>query len=236
MTIDHQPSPLAAVVFDFDGVIVDTEPIHCEAFGRVLAPMGLAFTWDEYKAHYLGFDDRDAFREAYRRRGRAPDESALPSLIAEKAKAFAALVEERGARPYPGAVALIRGLAGRVPLALCSGALRRDVEPILRRLGVDRLFDALVTADDVEASKPDPASYVLAVERLAKAFPGRVGVASRCVAIEDTPAGIEAARGAGLKVLALSNSYPPGRLGAADRVVTSLEGLDPTELNGMVTA
>lgn len=234
MNLDRQPSPLAAVIFDFDGVIVDTEPLHCEAFRRVLEPMGLAFTWDEYVDHYLGFDDRDAFREAYRRHGRAPDEGALPSLIAGKAKAFQALVEEKGARPYPGVVALIHRLAGRVPLGLCSGALRGDVEPILGRLGILRRFDVIVTAEDVAASKPDPASYVLAVKRLAAASPGRGITAARCVAVEDTPAGIEAARGAGLRVLALSNSHPADRLAAATRVVDSLERVALRDFEALV--
>ena len=122
----------------------------------------------------------------------------------------------------------------KVPLALCSGALKSDIEPILRKLKFDRVFDVIVTAEDVSASKPDPASYVLALKRLTKAFPEENIVADRCVAIEDTPAGIDAARGAGLRVLALSNSYTPAKLSAAEKIVPSLKGITKNDLARLV--
>jgi beta-phosphoglucomutase len=226
---------LDAVVFDFDGVIVNSEPLHCEAFGRVLGPLGLSFTWDEYLAHYLGFDDRDAFREVFRRRGRSVGEAELRGLIDAKAGAFEELVKEKGAAPFPGVIALIRRIrkAG-IPLALCSGALKRDVDPILRQLDIDRAFTVIITADDVAASKPDPTSYRAAIERLTRAAPGRPVRAERAVAIEDTPAGIEAARGAGLKVLAISNSQPREALRDATRVVASLEDVTVRDLEDVV--
>ncbi|HEY5973481.1 MAG TPA: HAD family phosphatase, partial [Geobacteraceae bacterium] len=96
---------------------------------------------------------------------------------------------------------------------------------ILAMLGLSRAFDAIVTADDVAASKPDPASYVLAVQRLQQAFPGGGITAAGCLAIEDTPAGIAAAQGAGVKVVAVTNSYPAGRLAAADLIIESLATL-----------
>ncbi len=224
-------SLLDAVVFDFDGVIVNSEPLHHEAFGRVLEPLGLSFGWDEYLSHYLGFDDRDAFREAFRLRGRSVGEAELRGLIDAKAQAFEELVKQKGATPFPGVLGLIRriGEAG-VPLALCSGALKRDVDPILRKLEIAGAFAAMVTADDVAVSKPDPASYRLAVERLNGAAPAQAIDAARCVAIEDTPAGIEAARGAGLRVLAISNSYPREALRGAARVVASLEEVSLDDL------
>lgn len=225
---------VAAVVFDFDGVIVDSEPLHWAAFQEILEPAGLGFSWDDYLAHYLGFDDRDAIREAFRRHGRPGADAELGRLIDAKAAAFETLVAERGVKPYPGVVELIGRLSGRVPLALCSGALRRDIEPILRKLSLGRAFDVKVTADDVAASKPDPRSYVVAVDRLKAAYPDRGVEAGLCVAIEDTPAGIAAARGAGLLVLAVQNSYPAAKLGAAARVVASLEPVDERFLASMV--
>jgi HAD superfamily hydrolase (TIGR01509 family) len=215
---------LDAVIFDFDGIIVDTEPLHYKAFQELLVPLGLGYSWEEYLETYLGFDDRDAFREAFRATGRTLSAAELKSLMDGKAQAFLRIVAG-GVPPYPGVVELIRSISGTLPLALCSGALRGDIDPILAQLGLVGAFDTLVTADEVAASKPHPESYRLAVQRLQELFPGRVDPA-RSLAVEDTPAGILSATGAGLRVLAVTNSYPEERLTGACRVVTSLAGVD----------
>ncbi|ACH40084.1 phosphatase/phosphohexomutase-related hydrolase [Citrifermentans bemidjiense Bem] len=215
---------LNAVIFDFDGVIVDTEPLHYKAFQELLVPLGLGYSWEEYLDRYIGFDDRDAFREAFAVAGRALSDGGLKELIHGKAQAFLRIVSV-GVAPYAGVVELIRSISGNLPLALCSGALRSDIDPILAQLGLSDAFDVMVTADEVAASKPDPESYRLAVTRLQEAFPGKVD-ASASIAIEDTPAGIASASGAGLKVLAVTNSYPRERLTGACRVLNSLSGVD----------
>jgi len=215
---------LDAVIFDFDGIIVDTEPLHYKAFQELLVPLGLGYSWEQYLETYLGFDDRDAFREAFRAGGRELSAPGLKELMDGKARAFLRIVSV-GVAPYPGVVELIRAVSGSLPLALCSGALRGDIDPILTQLGLVGAFDTLVTADEVAASKPDPESYRLAVQRLQELHPGRVDPA-RSLAIEDTPAGILSATGAGLKVLAVTNSYPEERLTGACRVVASLAGVD----------
>jgi len=216
---------LTAVIFDFDGVIVDTEPIHFRAFQEVLQPLGLGYSWEDYLDRYIGFDDRDAFREAFRVAGRTLDERLLSELIDRKAAAFEEIVK-LGVKTYPGVVELIRSLAGTIPLALCSGALKRDIVPILGMLGIQDSFDVQVTAEDVAASKPDPESYTLAVRRLAAQFPGRAISPGNCLAIEDTPSGIESAQAAGVKVMAVANSYETTRLADAVHVTESLEGMD----------
>lgn len=215
---------LSAVIFDFDGIIVDTEPLHYKAFQEVLVPLGLGYSWEEYISRYIGFDDRDAFREAYRVAGKALGDAELQDLIRSKAHSFQASVA-RSVEPYPGAVELINDVSGKLPLALCSGALLTDILPILRQLDIEEAFDVVVTADDVHASKPDPASYALAVSRLHSHFPQSDITPSGCLAIEDTPAGIASATGAGIKVLAVTNSYPEERLTKAWRVVASLGGV-----------
>ena len=215
---------LDAVIFDFDGIIVDTEPLHYKAFQEMLVPLGLGYSWEEYLERYLGFDDRDAFREAFRMAGRALAAEELKSLMDGKAQAFLRIISGE-VPPYPGVVELIRSISGSLPLALCSGALRGDIDPILAQLGLTGAFDTLVTADEVTASKPDPESYRLAVQRLQELYPGRIDPA-RSLAIEDTPAGILSATGAGLRVLAVTNSYPEERLTGACRVVASLAGID----------
>jgi beta-phosphoglucomutase len=215
---------LNAVIFDFDGIIVDTEPLHYKAFQELLVPLGLGYSWEQYLEQYLGFDDRDAFKEAFRAGGRPLSDQELKALMEAKAGAFQTIVSV-GVAAYPGVVELIRSLSGTLPLALCSGALRSDIDPILVQLGLTGAFDTLVTADEVAASKPDPESYRLAVQRLQEIYPGRID-ATASLAIEDTPAGIASATGAGLKVLAVTNSYPKERLTGAVKVVDCLAGVD----------
>ena len=224
---------LKAVVFDFDGIIVDSEPLHCRAFQKLLEPLGAGFTWDEYVERYMGFDDRDAFREAFRVHGLTLDDEKLSLLIASKAAMFQEVAAE-GVNSYPGAVELIRQLSGKTPLALCSGALLSDIEPVLRMLSIPDAFDCIVTADDVAASKPDPASYLLAIQRLRQLFPSQQIHPALSVAIEDTPAGISSAKTAGLRVLSVTNSYPAAELLTADRVVGSLSTITLEDLQQLV--
>jgi len=224
---------LKAVVFDFDGIIVDSEPLHCRAFQKLLEPFGAGFTWDEYVERYMGFDDRDAFREAFRVHGLQLDDEQLSRLIAAKAAMFQEVARE-GVSSYSGAVDLIRQLSGRTPLALCSGALLSDIEPVLGMLAIPDAFDCIVTADDVAASKPDPASYLLAIQKLQHLFPSQQILPAHAVAIEDTPAGISSAKGAGLKVLSVTNSYPAAELLTADRVVDSLSAITLEDLQQLV--
>jgi len=225
---------MKGVVFDFDGIIVDSEPLHYRAFQKVLEPLGAGFSWQEYVERYMGFDDRDAFREAFRVNHLLLDDAALAGLIAAKAELFHAVAAE-GVMPYPGVVELVRTLSGKVPLAICSSALHSDIEPVLRMLSLTDAFDCLITAEDVDASKPDPACYRLAVQRLQQLFPEAAITAGQTVAIEDTPAGIDAAKGAGLQVLAVTNSYPATALTAADRVVAALSGITVEELRRLVS-
>lgn len=206
---------ISAVLFDFDGVIVDSERLHWAAFNAVLDE---PVSWEKYVETLIGFDDRDAFNHLFPNLGK----NDLDELITKKAAAFQALLESDGAAALPGAVELINSLSGTLPIAICSGALLEDILPILGKLGIENAFDTIVTADDTHISKPDPAPYKLAAEQL--------GV-SDGIAIEDTPAGIASAKGAGLKVLAVTNSYERDVLAEADAVVDSLEGLTLKKLN-----
>ncbi len=213
-----------AVIFDFDGIIVDTEPIHYNAFQQVLNPLGLGYSWEEYMERYIGFDDRDAFREVYRAAGKEIGPEQLAALIDRKAALFEQIVQQ-GVTAYPGVISLLTKLKGKVPLALCSGALQSDILPILDNMAIRNVFDVLVTADDVKASKPDPQSYILAVKKLSEAFPEKCITSDRCIAIEDTPAGIASALKAGVRVLAVTNSYTADRLDGAAHVTDTLESV-----------
>jgi HAD superfamily hydrolase (TIGR01509 family) len=212
-----------AVLFDFDGILVDSEPMHYRAFTAVLDPLGMGFPWEKYVETYMGFDDRDAFREAFLAKGIVLDDAGLAKLVAAKSLAFHARILD-GVTAYPGAVALIESLhAAGLPLALCSGALRTDIDPILARLGIARRFDVIVSATDVRRSKPDPESYSLAFARLSERYSTSLTVPGKSIAVEDTPAGIRSAKGAGLRALAVTNSYGSAELAEADWVVDSLE-------------
>jgi beta-phosphoglucomutase len=185
----------------------------------------MGFPWKEYVETYMGFDDRDAFREAFRTKGIALDEATLGKLVAAKSGAFLRGLRD-GVTAYPGAVPLIETLhAAGFPLALCSGALRSDIDPILAQLGVAHCFDLIVSADNVRRSKPDPESYALAFARLSEKFDTLLTAPEKSVAVEDTPAGIRSAKGAGLRVLAVTNSYGDLELAEADWVVESLESV-----------
>ena len=214
---------LTGVCFDFDGIIVDTEPLHYQAFQEVLAEDGISYSWQEYVDHFIGFDDRDGFRELFRKADKELVENRIPELIDKKATAFIRIAESADVRLFPGVKDLLCHLSGQIPLALCSGALRSDVEPILQRFELSDHFDVMVTAEEVSRSKPDPASYLLALERLKHAFPEQYWSTGRCLAIEDTPVGLTSAAQAGLAVLAVTNSYSREELYAADETVDSLE-------------
>ncbi len=214
------PERPAAVVFDFDGVLVDSEPAHYRAFQEVLEPRGLGFSWQRYCQHFIGFDDRDGFQEAFRDQGRELTESELEELIREKHAAFERAMAA-GLEAVPGALACVEQLAAAYPLALCSGALRTEIEPTLRRMGLAGTFRIIVAAEDVAASKPDPAGYRLALAELGRVL-GRTLDPASCLAIEDTPTGVASARGAGLRVIGLDSS-PGGDLAEADWVVPTLD-------------
>jgi beta-phosphoglucomutase len=215
---------LKAVIFDFDGIIVDTEPLHYRAFQKILLPLGLGYSWDDYVSHYMGFDDREAFREAYKTIGQDLTDSELEGLITRKAALFEEIISD-GITPYPGALDLIKNLSEQIPLALCSGALPSDIAPILKQLNIFDAFDVIVTAKDVTSSKPDPESYILAVQRLCAVFPNKMIMPWECLAIEDTPAGIASSQKAGIPVLAVTNSFPAEKLVGAVRIIDSLENI-----------
>lgn len=210
-----------AVIFDFDGVIVDTEPLHYAAFQRTLEPLGLHFTWKDYVETYIGFDDRDAFRYAFTSKEMTLNNEKLQLLIDKKAAVFNEVISS-GVAVYPGVVDLIHLLHNnKIPLAICSGALRSDIDPILSMLGISDFFDIIVTADDVAVSKPDPECYQLAFQRLQSAYKMCFSI-DETIAIEDTPAGIFAAKAAGLRVCAVTNSYPAEKLDQATYITESL--------------
>jgi beta-phosphoglucomutase len=225
---------LEAVIFDFDGVVVDSEPVHMACFRQVLqAEYGLGFTDREYYDKYLAYTDAECFAQILRENGRVFSDEDIRRLGRRKT----ALVQEmlsRSVDPLPGAIELMRAArdAG-VALAICSAALREEIElPLLRAKALE-LVQVIVSAEDVHAGKPDPAGYNLARWRLSEIV-GREIPPGFCVAIEDSPGGILAARAANLHVLAVTNTVSADALTAADRVAASLAGLTLEDLRKLI--
>jgi beta-phosphoglucomutase len=217
---------LKAIVFDFDGVLVDSEPLHYQAFVMVGKGLGFEFDYDDYLLRFIGFDDRDAFRLILAEVGYNGDaERRIAELMRQKQQAFTALVKA-GAPLIPGALPLARQAAdAKIPVAIASGATTADIDLMLDAIDGRDPFEVIVSADMVEQSKPDPRTYALAYERLAAAHPDMKLKPGLCLAIEDTAAGIASARGAGMMTLGLTTTGPAENLRDADRVVDSLEGV-----------
>ena len=212
---------LEAVVFDCDGVLVNSEPLHYKAFQEVLAPLGLGHDYQAYLDRFVGFDDRDAFICAFKDAGLQFEAAALERFMEAKAAALGDLIR-RGVPGFPGVIELVEELMEKgIPMAVASGALRDEVTAFVASLGLSAAFTVIVSADEVKKSKPEPETYLLAIERLRLAL-GRPIDPVNCVAIEDTPAGIDSAGAAGLAVIAVTNSFPATELSEADKVIGSL--------------
>ena len=212
---------LRAVIFDFNGIIVDDEPIHFELFQRVFAEEGIDLTKDAYYARYLGFDDRGAFSFGYREHERSLSQEKLVELIERKAVYYQEAIRNHVAL-FPGVRELVAGLARNLPLAVASGALRHEIETILTTAGLIGHFQAIVSAEDVERGKPEPDIFLKALATLNAQSTDAIE-AGQCVVIEDSKEGIKGARRAGMKCLAVTNSHPAELLGEADSIVNSLE-------------
>jgi beta-phosphoglucomutase len=228
---------LRAVLFDFNGVLVDDEPIHLEMFQRVLADEGITLTAEDYYARYLGLDDRGCFAAVLAAAGQEPTVPRLMRLIARKSSYYQERIHQRGYPFFPGAVELVDELAaaGRM-LGVVTGALRDEVEEGLRQAGLRERFKVLVTAEDVSEGKPDPEGYLRALEALNSfpPLPARLIHPHEVLAVEDSPAGLAAASDAGLVTLGVGHTYSVDRLRAATAVVPRLKGLTPTRLEELM--
>ena len=222
----------AAVLFDFDGVIVDSERLHHETMVEAMAGQGPETPWEFYRERLMGLDDRGAFAVLLERAGIAPTPGEIRQRVARKAVLFAKHAAAGRVPAFPGAAELIRACAAAGPVGLCSGALRSDIEPVLAALEIDKCFAEKITADDVPLSKPDSTCYRLCVARLAAKFPRQDIAPANCVAIEDTADGIASARGAGIPVVAVSTNLSADVLhkAGAAAVVEALAGLTPGRL------
>jgi beta-phosphoglucomutase len=213
---------LQAIIFDFDGVIADTEPLHLRAYQTVLGRAGIELNKEDYYARYLGFDDVGLFRALAQDRRMPVSGHTVDEWVATKSVVIEEMLGD-GSILFPGAAACIKTFAERVPLAIASGALGPEIEQVLDRAGLRRYFRAIASASDGVPGKPAPDLYLLAVARLNEPVP--IDPAA-CLAIEDSRWGLEAARTAGLTCVAVTHTYPADELNqAADLVVDRLGDL-----------
>ncbi|MGE5326039.1 MAG: HAD family hydrolase [Deltaproteobacteria bacterium] len=211
---------LRAIIFDFDGVLVDSEPLIYEITRQMAAKEGWTLSRDEYFRDYLALDDRGIAEHLYRSHGVQLDAARRDELVDWKFHAYAAAIRD-GLPAMPGAVEFVNAVAKHYPLAIASGSLRSEVEHLLSTIGLRERFALLVTAEDTDRGKPDPEIYIKAVAGL-NGFPmfkESPLLASHCLAIEDAPGGLRAAQAAGMKCLALAHSRSASELAHADFLV-----------------
>lgn len=219
---------LRAILFDFNGVLLDDEPLHLELLCRVLGEEGIALSVAEARRRFLGRDDRACFAAALAGAGQDAAPHRVARLVARKAAYYRSAVQRHGHAFFPGALDLVAAATeAGLMLGVVSGALSDEIEGALRQAGVRERFKAIVSGDDVVEGKPSPEGYRLALQLLnaTPPLPERLVHPHEVLAIEDSPPGIAAARAAGLVTLGVAHSWPATDLAEADAVVPGLGGL-----------
>jgi beta-phosphoglucomutase len=219
---------MTATLFDFDGVLVDSEPVHLAAFNDVLTPYGIVIGEREYDEKYLSLDDANVFRAVLARGGRTLREEEVRSLVAAKNPSFMARFAD-GFKVFPGAAELVKRRAAIGPVAIVSGALENEIVFALERMGLRGIVGIIVSADRAPTSKPDPGPFLMALSELQRA-----GHEGKAVAIEDSAGGVTAAKRAGLRCVAVTHSCSAESLTAAgaDAVVGDLASMTDALLEG----
>lgn len=217
----------AAVIFDFDGVLVNSEPLHFQAFQEVAADEKIELTEHEYYSELIGFDDKGGFKHLFATRGRELDPKTFLRVMTRKSEVMRELISRRQYKALPGAEEFVRGLWRNYPLAICSGALREEIETMLEGIALRDCFGVIVAAEDVTVGKPDPMGYLMTVRQLGEKVHKDLKP-SDCLIVEDAPKVISSVREVGFPVLAVTNTHGADKLSDANWVVKSL---DPGEVH-----
>jgi beta-phosphoglucomutase len=201
---------LKAVLFDFNGVIINDEQIHRELIDEILLAENLQPQGKDFWQVSVGRSDRSCLQDLLRLRGRFVSDEALDKLIVKKAIAYRQRLEQLVTLPiYPEVIEFIGKMhTSGYKLAVVTGAIRSEVELVLKQAEIDRYFDTIVAGDEINQSKPDPAGYLLSIDRLNQLHPDLHLLPSECLAIEDTFPGIQAVKSAGIQAVAIAHTYP----------------------------
>jgi beta-phosphoglucomutase len=244
---------LKAVIFDFDGVLVDSELLHHQAFNLIFAQFNFQITTGEYFDRFLGLSDEELLRTIDKEKELFLSENQLEQLLHEKAHTFKNLALTQAA-VIAGVPQFLKMLAdNKIPMAICSGALLPEIEMILKGAGPVRnnrktefsdkpqisngaglrnYFDVIVSAEQVKKGKPDPEGLLLALTLLNKKTYQKIEP-KYCIVIEDSHWGLEAARNAGMHSVAVTNSYPPDQLKPSDKIIENLNQLTLNNLHAI---
>ena len=212
---------LRALIFDFNGVLVDDESIHFQAFQSTVRAEGLDLDWEDYCERYLPYDDHNLFAHFLQDQDRETSPKDLERLIQVKSRHYFKAIEQ-DAPTIQSSIAFVNNLPPDVALAIASGAARKEIEFILDRLNLRQRFSPIIAASDVTHGKPHPEAFLKALEGLQGNDPSLEH--DQVIVIEDSYRGVDSAHQAGMKCVALSTTYPSSRLSEADLVLETLEG------------
>jgi beta-phosphoglucomutase len=221
---------LRAVIFDFDGVITDSEVLHLRAFNQSLAPYGIEITTKDYYTTYLGFNDNDCYSLLVEKGLLKMSEQEINAIMDQKKRIFEQLSKTEG-KMIEGVRDFLTMLEqNNVPMAICSGSLLTEVEMVLEEARLRNLFEVIVSGEQVKKGKPDPEGFILTLKRLNENREDSI-TAKQCIAIEDSHWGLEAAKAAGMHTIAVTNSYDAEQLSMADKIVDRLNELSMDDLH-----
>ncbi len=221
---------LKAIIFDCDGIIVNSEPHHLKTFQQTLEEEGIPLSEKEYYQKYLAMDDKGCFEAVLQLHQRPINDGILKGLILKKMALYRVLSQQE-LFLYPGVVEFVKEAEKHYRLAIASGAFRGEIKFALDKGGIRSFFKVIVSAQDVKHGKPHPEAFLCALAKLNQIATGSTPIMPKeCLVIEDSLHGVEAARAAGMRCLAVTNSYPRRLLdGKADWVVDSLSGVTPQD-------
>ena len=225
---------LRAVIFDFDGVITDSEVLHLRAFNQSLVPYGVEISTKDYYTNYLGFSDFDCYKVLIDNGLLKIDEQQIGDILKVKSKIFEELTKTEG-RTIEGVQEFLQMLEdNNIPMAICSGSLLVEIEIMLEESGLRHFFAAIVSAEQVKKGKPHPEGFLLSLQKLNETCQLPIA-ANECIVIEDSHWGLQAGKEAGMHTVAITNSYDAEQLGLAEKIVTHLNELTINDLQQLCT-